>query len=46
MCIESAREHGPYSLIREQVSVASAAFRKNLTPDGDIEAARVSYAKA
>ncbi|THF88185.1 DUF2271 domain-containing protein [Deinococcus sp. KSM4-11] len=44
--VESAREHGPYSLVREKVTVAAAAFKKTLTADNDIEAASVSFGKA
>ena len=46
VCIESAREHGPYSLVRGKVTLGASAFRKDLGTDGDIGAARVSYAKA
>ncbi|SMB79745.1 DUF2271 domain-containing protein [Deinococcus hopiensis] len=46
VCIESAREHGPYSLVREAVTVGATAFKKDLTPNGDIEAARVQLGKA
>ncbi|KEF35196.1 hypothetical protein RDMS_03940 [Deinococcus sp. RL] len=45
VCVESAREHGPYSLVRGAVSLGTAAFRKDLGRDGDLEAVRVSYAK-
>ncbi|MFC3834709.1 MULTISPECIES: DUF2271 domain-containing protein [Deinococcus] len=44
--IETAREHGPYSLVREKVTVGAAAFRKTLGVDNDIEAASVSFGKA
>lgn len=46
VCIESAREHGPYSLVREKVAVGSAAFKKTLSANNDIEAASVSFGKA
>jgi hypothetical protein len=46
VCIETAREHGPYSLVREKVTVGAAAFRKTLGTDNDIEAASVAYGKA
>ncbi|MPY65351.1 DUF2271 domain-containing protein [Deinococcus sp. SDU3-2] len=46
VCIESAREHGPYSLVREKVTLGASAFKKDLGTDGDIGAARVSYARA
>ncbi|GHF30901.1 hypothetical protein HNQ07_000660 [Deinococcus metalli] len=44
--VESAREHGPYSLVREKVTVGAAAFKKAFTADNDIEAASVSFGKA
>lgn len=46
VCIETAREHGPYSLVREKVAVAGSAFKKALGTDQDIEAASVSFGKA
>ncbi|GAA5511979.1 hypothetical protein Dcar01_00693 [Deinococcus carri] len=46
VCIEAAREHGPYSLVREKVTLGTAPFKQTLTGDGDIEAASVSYARA
>lgn len=46
VCIESAREHGPYSLVREQVNIGKSTFKKTLTANNDIEAASVSFGKA
>lgn len=46
VCIETAREHGPYSLVREKVTVGASAFKKTLATDNDIEAASVAYGKA
>lgn len=46
VCIETAREDGPYSLVREKVTVGSAAFKKVLGVDNDIEAASVAYGRA
>lgn len=46
VCIETAREHGPYSLVREKVTVGSAGFKKTLSANNDIEAASVSFGKA
>lgn len=46
VCIEAAREHGPYSLIREKVSVGSSSFTKALTPNNDLEAASLNFKKA
>lgn len=45
VCIEAAREHGPYSLIREKVSVGSSSFSKTLTSSNDLEAASLSFKK-
>jgi len=44
--VEAAREHGPYSLVREKITVGTAAFKKTLTADNDIEAASVALSKA
>lgn len=46
VCIETAREHGPYSLVREKITVGSAGFKKTLSANNDIEAASVSFGKA
>lgn len=46
VCVETAREHGPYSLVREKLTVGSAAFKKLLGTNNDIEAVNVSYARA
>ncbi len=46
VCVETAREHGPYSLVREKITVGTAAFKKTLTADNDIEAASVAFSKA
>lgn len=46
VCVEAAREHGPYSLVREKITVGTAAFKKTLTADNDIEAASVAFGKA
>ncbi|QFP75201.1 DUF2271 domain-containing protein [Deinococcus sp. AJ005] len=46
VCIETAREHGPYSLVREKVTLGASAFKKTLGTDHDIEAASVAYGKA
>ncbi|GGO31766.1 DUF2271 domain-containing protein [Deinococcus humi] len=46
VCIETAREHGPYSLVREKVTLGASAFKKTLDTDNDIEAASVAYGKA
>ena len=46
VCVESGREHGPYGLVRQKVSVGTSAFKKSLGADGDIEAVNVSFGKA
>ena len=46
VCVEAAREHGPYSLVREKVSIGSTSFKKTLSANNDIEAANVSFNKA
>lgn len=43
VCIEAAREHGPYSLIREQVTLGSDGFDLALPDDGELTDATVSY---
>ncbi|GAA0517718.1 DUF2271 domain-containing protein [Deinococcus depolymerans] len=46
VCVEAAREHGPYSLVREKVTVGAASFRKTLGANNDIEAASVNFSRA
>jgi hypothetical protein len=46
ICIESAREHGPYQLIRERLEVAAAPFNKALTGNDEIKGVSVAYRKA
>lgn len=43
VCIEAAREHGPYELIREAVTIGTSAFSTELAPDGELTAASVSF---
>ena len=45
LCIESAREHGPYALIREKVTVAGAASAKKLSGSNDIGDVNATYRK-
>lgn len=42
IAIESAREHGPYSLIREQISIGTESFTRALEPEGELSDAAVS----
>ncbi|MGE0877273.1 MAG: DUF2271 domain-containing protein [Acidimicrobiia bacterium] len=43
VCIEAAREHGPYELIRQQISLADKSFTTALTPNGELTAAAVKF---
>lgn len=43
ICIEAAREHGPYELIRESITLGTAKLDKTLTPNGELTAAAVSF---
>lgn len=43
VCIEAAREHGPYSLIREQVTIENEEFDLDLAEDGELTNASVAY---
>ena len=45
LCIESAREHGPYALIREKVTVAGAASARKLSGSSDIGDVNATYRK-
>ena len=42
VCIESARENGPYQLIREQVTIDGKPFEKALAAQGDLQNAVVT----
>lgn len=42
ICVESARERGPYSLIREPISLNGAPFERALTASGELQAANVA----
>ncbi len=43
VCIEGAREHGPYELIREPITLGTQPAEKTLTPQGELTAASVAY---
>jgi hypothetical protein len=45
LCIESAREHGPYALIREKVTVSGAASTRKLAGNSEIGDVSASYRK-
>ena len=43
VCIEAAREKGPYELIRESITLGAAGLTKSLTPNGELTAATVTF---
>lgn len=43
VCIEAAREHGPYSLIREPVTLGAEGFSTDLEPDEELTDAAVEF---
>ncbi len=43
VCIEAAREHGPYELIREALTLGTTKLDQQLTPNGELTAASVAY---
>ncbi len=43
VCIEAAREHGPYELIRESVTLGATAADQTFEPVGELTAASVTY---
>lgn len=45
LCIESARQEGPYSLLQEKVSVGAAPFKKALSPSGELSDVSVEFRK-
>ncbi|MFV0258838.1 MAG: DUF2271 domain-containing protein [Acidimicrobiales bacterium] len=46
VCIESAREHGPYSLIREAVELDGSATTIELTDEGELSGANLDVEPA
>ena len=46
VCIEAAREHGPYSLIRQSLTFGADAFTTDLADQGELSAASVAYTPA
>ncbi|MFN0026410.1 MAG: DUF2271 domain-containing protein [Acidimicrobiales bacterium] len=42
VCVEASREHGPYQLIREPVTISTRAFTQPLTDSGELTNAQVS----
>jgi hypothetical protein len=45
VCVEMAREHGPYELLREKLTFGSAGFKRQYTPGSELKAVELSYAK-
>ena len=43
VCIEAAREHGPYELIREKVTIGTKAFSTNFADQGELTGAAADY---
>lgn len=43
ICIEAAREHGPYSLIRAPLTIAAVSFAQELAADGELSNATVEF---
>ena len=43
VCIEAAREHGPYELIREQMTLGAAATSATFPDNGELSAASAAY---
>jgi hypothetical protein len=44
VCIEAAREKGPYELVREALTLGSESFDMTFAPQGELTAAAVTYA--
>ena len=43
VCIEAAREHGTYQIIREEVTIADTPFAKDLKGNVEIKSASIEY---
>ncbi|MSW93121.1 MAG: DUF2271 domain-containing protein, partial [Actinobacteria bacterium] len=43
VCIEAARERGPYELIRDSLSLGTKALQKKLTDSGELTGASASF---
>jgi hypothetical protein len=43
LCIEAAREHGPYSLIRQTMQLGHESFRVDLTSNGELRDATATF---
>jgi hypothetical protein len=45
VCIEMAREHGPYQLFREKLNLTTSAVKKAFTPEGELKMVNLEYLK-
>ena len=45
MCVESARQNGPYSLVREKVTLGSALFKQKLGTNAELKDVAVEFRK-
>ncbi|MCX7621629.1 MAG: DUF2271 domain-containing protein [Acidimicrobiales bacterium] len=43
VCIEAAREHGPYSLIRQSVTIGNQSFKTDLPSNGELTDASIEF---
>ena len=43
ICIEAAREHGPYSLIRQPFTLGATPFTTDLPAQGELTHASIAY---
>jgi len=44
VCIEAAREHGPYELVRQAITIGAQPFKSTLAANGELTAADVDFA--
>lgn len=45
VCVESAREHGAYSLVRQKVTLGTVLFKKSLGADAELKDVAVEFRK-
>jgi hypothetical protein len=43
VCVEAAREHGPYSLVKETITTGGAAFKKTPADNNEVQAVTIEY---
>lgn len=43
LCIEAAREHGPYELVSGPITIGGEAFETSLADNGELSAVRVTF---